>query len=45
VPDLDAGIASFVVIPPAIAEISMVLYLLVIGVRTAKPREGVVVAA
>jgi len=45
VPDLGAGIARFVVIPPAIAEISMVLYLLVIGVRTAKPEEGVVVAA
>ena len=31
----------FVVIPPTIAEISMVLYLLVIGVKTVKPIERV----
>jgi hypothetical protein len=36
-PDLGPRIATFVVIPSAIAEISMVVYLLVIGVKTVKP--------
>ena len=34
-------INNYLVIPPAIAEIAMVLYLLVIGVRLAKPRVSV----
>ncbi len=37
VPDLSAQIHGFLSILPAIAEISMVVYLLVIGVRTIKP--------
>jgi len=37
VPDFGQQIHPFVVIPSAIAEISMVLYLLVIGVRSLKP--------
>ena len=37
VPDLARQIHPFVVIVPAIAEIWMVLYLLVVGVRTLKP--------
>jgi hypothetical protein len=36
-PDLSRAIHAFVVIPSALAEISMVGYLLVIGVRPAKP--------
>jgi hypothetical protein len=36
-PDFGQNIHTFVVIPPAIAEISMVFYLLVIGVKTVKP--------
>jgi hypothetical protein len=36
-PDVGAAIHGFASIVPAIAEISMVLYLLVIGVRTVKP--------
>ena len=36
-PDGAAAISTFIVIPSGIAEISMVVYLLVIGVRTAKP--------
>jgi len=36
-PDFGQNIHVFVVIPSAIAEISMVLYLLIIGVRTQKP--------
>src|SRR5437588_3415898 len=39
VPDFGKAIHGFVTIPSAIAEISMVLYLLVIGVRTQKPGE------
>jgi ABC-type amino acid transport substrate-binding protein len=35
-PDLGRGIHTFVIIPPAIAEVSMVLYLLVIGVKAAR---------
>jgi hypothetical protein len=36
VPDFGKEIHTFIVIPSAIAEISMVVYLLVIGVRTPK---------
>src|SRR5947208_5589500 len=36
VPDFGQNIHAFITIPSAIAEISMVLYLLVIGVKTAK---------
>jgi hypothetical protein len=36
-PDVSQNIHTFVVIPSALAEVSMVLYLLVIGVRTVKP--------
>jgi hypothetical protein len=36
-PDFGSKIATFVVIPSVIAEISMVIYLLVIGVKTVKP--------
>jgi hypothetical protein len=47
VPDFDFGekINVFVTIPSAIAELSMVGYLLVIGVKTAKPVERVLAAA
>jgi len=46
VPDLAPKIHGFVVIPSAIAEVSMVLYLLVFGVRIPKPkREERVLAA
>jgi hypothetical protein len=38
-------IATLVVIPSAIAEISMVVYLLVIGVKTVKPAERIPGAA
>src|SRR5258706_13726146 len=41
VPDVGQRIHGFVTIPSAIAEISMVLYLLVIGVRTQKPAERI----
>jgi hypothetical protein len=45
VPDFGQMIHTFVgVIPPAIAEISMVLYLLVIGVKTVKPDERILAA-
>jgi len=37
VPDIGQKVDAFIVIPSAIAEISMVLYLLVIGVKTVKP--------
>jgi len=37
VPDFGQTIHTFIVIPSALAEISMVLYLLVIGVKTVKP--------
>jgi hypothetical protein len=37
VPDFGQKIHGFVVIPCAIAEISMVLYLLIVGVKTVKP--------
>ena len=41
VPDVGQIIHGFVVIPSAIAEISMVLYLLVVGVRPQKPGERI----
>src|SRR5437764_1524878 len=41
VPDFGQNIHAFIWIPSAIAEISMVLYLLVIGVRTRKPGEPI----
>ncbi len=41
VPDIDQKIHTFLVIPSAIAEILMVLYLLVIGVRIQKPDERI----
>jgi hypothetical protein len=41
VPDCGQRSHSFVIIPSAIAEISMVLYLLVVGVRTPKPDERI----
>jgi len=37
VPDLGERIATFVVIPSAVAEIATLGYLLVIGVKTPKP--------
>jgi hypothetical protein len=40
-PALSQSIHAFVVIPSAIAEIAMVLYLLVVGVRTVKPLKPV----
>ena len=45
VPDFGQNIHTFVTIPSALAEISMVLYLLVIGVKTAKPDERILAAA
>jgi hypothetical protein len=36
VPDFGQKIHGFVIIPSAIAEISMVLYLLIVGVKTVK---------
>ncbi|MBJ7599015.1 DUF4386 domain-containing protein [Candidatus Nephthysia bennettiae] len=44
-PDIGKQFHGFISIPSAIAEVSMVLYLLVIGVRTAKPEERTVAAA
>ncbi len=44
-PDFSQRIHAFVVIPCAIAEISMVLYLLVAGVKTVKPDTRVLAAA
>jgi hypothetical protein len=38
-PDLSEQIHGFLGIPPAIAEVSMVLYLLIIGVKTVKPKD------
>jgi hypothetical protein len=45
VPDFGKTIHTTIVIPCAIAEISMVLYLLVVGVKTAKPKVERVLAA
>ncbi len=44
VPDFGQIIHAFIWIPSAIAEISMVLYLLVIGVKTVKPDERILAA-
>jgi hypothetical protein len=44
VPDFGQTIHTFIVIPSALAEISMVLYLLVIGVKTQKPDERILAA-
>jgi len=44
VPGFDQSIHAFVTIPSGIAEISMVLYLLVIGVKTVKPDERILAA-
>ena len=44
VPDFGKEIHGFVTIPSAIAEISLVLYLLVIGVKTVKPDERILAA-
>ena len=45
VPAFSRMIHSFIVIPCAVAEISMVVYLLAVGVKTAKPHEHVLAAA
>ena len=45
VPDFGLRIHTFVVIPCAIAEISMVVYLLAVGVKTPKPVERILAAA
>jgi hypothetical protein len=45
VPDFGKQIHPFIVIVPAIAEIWMVLYLLVVGVRTVKPDKDILAAA
>jgi hypothetical protein len=45
VPDIGHSIHAFIVIPSALAEISMVVYLLVIGVRTPRPDEYIPAAA
>lgn len=45
VPDAGEKVNTFVTIPSAIAEISMMLYLLVVGVRTPNPKKERVLAA
>jgi hypothetical protein len=45
VPDFGRQIHQFIVIVPAIAEIWMVLYLLVVGVRTLKPGKDILAEA
>jgi hypothetical protein len=45
VPDFGDKIKSLIVIPSAIAEVAMVLYLLVIGIRTPEPAERILAAA
>jgi hypothetical protein len=45
IPDVGEKINVFVTIPSAIAEISMLLYLLVIGIRTIKPKNERILAA
>jgi hypothetical protein len=45
VPDFGSQIHPYIVIVPAIAEIWMVLYLLVVGVRTVKPGKEILAAA
>ncbi len=43
-PDFGLKIHAFIVIPSAIAEISMVIYLLVVGVKTVKPGKRILAA-
>ena len=38
-PGFGTAIHDFIIIPPTIAEVSMVLYLLIIGVKTVKPKD------
>ncbi len=45
VPDFGQTIHAFVIIPPIIGEVWMVLYLLVIGVRSVKPDQRILAAA
>ena len=45
VPDFSQQIHPFIVIVPAIAEIWMVLYLLVVGVKTVKPGKNILAEA
>jgi hypothetical protein len=45
IPDSGEKINTLVTIPSTIAELSMVLYLLVVGVRTPKPAAGILAAA
>ncbi len=45
IPDIGKQIHPFIVIVPAIAEIWMVLYLLIVGVRNVKPDKPIVAAA
>jgi hypothetical protein len=42
VPDVAKSIHGYIIIPAAIAEVSMVVYLLVIGVKTSTPAESLV---
>jgi len=44
VPDIGQTIHTFLVIPSAIAEILMILYLLVIGVKTSRPENRILAA-
>jgi hypothetical protein len=45
VPDFGRTIHGFIVVTCAVAEISMVVYLLVVGVKTSKRQERVLAAA
>jgi hypothetical protein len=45
IPDFGLKIHTFIVIPCAIAEISMVIYLLVVGVKTVKPDKRILAVA
>jgi hypothetical protein len=45
VPDVGEKINTFVTLPSAIAEISMLVYLLVVGVKTTKPEAERILAA
>jgi hypothetical protein len=45
VPDFGHAIRPFVIIPSAIAEISMVVYLLVVGIKAVKPTGERILAA
>ena len=44
-PELGRAIHAFVIIPSAVAEIAMVLYLLVVGVKTVKPDTRILAVA